>query len=147
MPQHKDDDMKKVILITMLIFVFFGFFQPYVIVSGSMEPEIPTGSIVFVNNSFAPGDIVTYTHAGQTVTHRILKKTGDEYILKGDANRTADLGIVKETDIQGKVILVIPFLGTILIYARNYFIFAVPIILISNIFKIRKKRKKETKNI
>ncbi len=113
-----------------------------------MEPKIPTGSIVLVNrysNSFAPGDIVTYTHAGQTVTHRIVKKNNDEYILKGDANRTADLGIVKETDIKGKVILAIPFLGTILIYAKNYFVFVVPIILVPNIFKISKKRKKGEK--
>ena len=49
----------------------------YVILSGSMEPVIPTGSVAVVDSSkrdVRPGNIATFERHGDLVTHRILSK-------------------------------------------------------------------------
>ena len=54
----------------------------YVILSGSMEPMIPTGSVVVVDTAdrdVFPGDVATFSRHGDLVTHRILSKTEDGY--------------------------------------------------------------------
>lgn len=52
--------------------------NPYVVLSGSMEPQIHTGAIAFVNTkdtAVKVGDVVTYRLANdELVTHRIIKK-------------------------------------------------------------------------
>ena len=61
----------------------------YVILSGSMEPVIPTGSVAVVDSSkrdVRPGNIATFERHGDLVTHRILSKTEEGYQTKGDAN-------------------------------------------------------------
>jgi signal peptidase I len=73
--------------------------QPLVVRSGSMEPTIPTGSMVLTRRVEASrvqvGDIVTMERPDRTrVTHRVvdLKRQGDtvELTLKGDANKDPD---------------------------------------------------------
>ena len=75
------------------------------VVSGSMEPAINLGSVVFTKaeTDYQRGDIVSFSNkAGQTVTHRIMEiKTspaGQSFILKGDANNTADGEEVKKRE-------------------------------------------------
>ena len=51
------------------------YFCAYVVLSGSMEPEIPTGSVVVVDGrkkEWNPGDVITYRRGNMVVTHRIL---------------------------------------------------------------------------
>ena len=51
--------------------------RPYVVYSGSMEPEIPTGAVVFTKEGeFSPkkGDIITFHNGDTVVTHRVVKK-------------------------------------------------------------------------
>lgn len=86
----------------------------YVILSGSMEPMIPTGSVVVVNTAdrdVLPGDVATFSRHGDLVTHRILSKTEDGYQTKGDANTDPDTGIISAEDIRGKVLFHIPMIG------------------------------------
>jgi signal peptidase len=73
--------------------------QPLVVRSGSMEPAIPTGSMVLVQQVAAGdievGDIVAVERPDRTrVTHRVLaiQPKGDavELTLKGDANEDPD---------------------------------------------------------
>ncbi|MGH9040360.1 MAG: signal peptidase I [Acidimicrobiia bacterium] len=73
--------------------------RPLVVRSGSMEPAIPTGSMVLVQRVDAGdigiGDIVTVERPDHTrVTHRVvvLEPHGDtfEVTLKGDANEDPD---------------------------------------------------------
>lgn len=94
--------------------------QPYAIISGSMEPEIPTGSIVYVGevqpDELLPGEIITfYTDAGSegAVTHRIVENhTGErELVTKGDANAGQDPVAVSYERVIGRVKLHIPCLG------------------------------------
>lgn len=91
--------------------------NPYVVMSGSMEPLISTGSMVYVTDfEDAPqvGDIVAfYTEDETAVIHRIVDidpETG-AYITKGDANNTIDAGEITDLNIIGKYKRHIPKLG------------------------------------
>ena len=78
--------------------------DPYVVVSGSMEPALPVGSVCIVDcqqRSPDKGDIISYKAGEGIVTHRVIEVTEDGYVTKGDANDTKDPGIVKEKQIFG----------------------------------------------
>lgn len=73
--------------------------RPLVVRSGSMEPTIPTGSMVLVQRvaaaEIAVGDVVAVERPDHTrVTHRVvdLERHGEtaELTLKGDANEDVD---------------------------------------------------------
>lgn len=99
-----------------------------VVKSGSMEPVIPTGSIVLImpTESYEVGDVVTY-HTGTAgsipVTHRIMKKTEGEqqtyYATKGDANEDMDPSPVSHPRIMGKVSYHLPYVGYAIEFART----------------------------
>ncbi len=97
----------------------FGF-TPYAIKTQSMEPEIPVNSLAYVSSiefdELKTGDIITYVaEDGVTVTHRIVSIDNSERMLrlKGDNNEFPDALSVKESQVLGKVIFTIPFLGHI----------------------------------
>ena len=78
-----------VMALVLLIPGLFGI-RPYVVYSGSMEPEIPTGAVVFTKEGeFFPkkGDIITFHNGDTVVTHRVVKKEKDIFITKGDASK------------------------------------------------------------
>ena len=85
-------------------------YTPYVVESGSMEPAIPTGSLVFINknekDSVGLDDVVAYEFIGQRstfmVTHRIVGTDGADWITKGDANENVDANPVSPEQIVGK---------------------------------------------
>lgn len=108
--------------------------QPYVVLSGSMEPEIPTGGVVFTNTNFRnpdKGDVITYkVNDGSLVTHRVIE-VGEEIVTQGDANVMADPPITKD-QVVGTVVFWLPYLGYALDFANHqgfYFILAALIIL------------------
>ena len=91
--------------------------KPYVVLSGSMEPTIMTGSIAYVDPKV--GDIITFTFDdGSTTTHRVYSRDGDSISTKGDANETIDAPIdVKQ--VVGTVRFSIPKLGYALDFATT----------------------------
>ncbi len=102
---------------------FIAGIRSMVVLSGSMEPNIQTGAVVYIqpSASYGVGDIVTYnTTQGMTVTHRIvaerLGSEGMEYTTKGDANKTVDSQVVNQSQITGKALFSVPYLG----YAINF---------------------------
>lgn len=97
---------------------FLSGIRSFVVVSGSMQPSIKVGSIVFVKKApqYELGDIVAFTNnANQTVTHRIIavneKSDGIFYQLKGDANNTPDREEVLAKSIIGRELLTVPLVG------------------------------------
>jgi len=94
------------------------------VLTGSMTPTISTGSLI-VDVPVDPGtlrvgDIATYQVApGQRefITHRIVKidtsTTPTTFIFKGDANRGADIKPVPASAIRGRVLLHVPYLGSL----------------------------------
>ena len=96
--------------------------NPYVIISGSMEPELPVGSVCLVDcqpKEPEAGDIISYKAQDTIITHRVIEKRDDGYITKGDSNSVADPGIVKSKQIFGTVICSIPKVGYALMFMRT----------------------------
>ena len=89
----------------------YTFFE---VATGSMYPTIEVGDIVIVNitKDVKENDIIVYKDEENFITHRIVKKTSEEIITKGDANNTEDAPI-NENAILGKVVNKIPHFGTI----------------------------------
>jgi len=91
-----------------------GFFM---IISGSMEPSIPVGSLVFVTKAHAEqikeNDVLTFFALNEQdiVTHRVRKVLIEDgiywYITRGDANNTDDEPLSYERVI-GRVTFTIP---------------------------------------
>ena len=97
--------------IGLLIFFLFGY-RILFIMSGSMEPvlhekSIAIARVVIDKDSVGVGEIVTYkspemTH---TVTHRIVERTEDGFILQGDNNEAPDSLVVKPEWIRYRVVV------------------------------------------
>lgn len=87
--------------------------RSYMVESGSMTPTLPVGSIILDQKSdtYHRGDIITFTRGGQTVTHRIKTAKNGQFQVQGDANNTPDESLVAPSDIQGKELFMIPYIG------------------------------------
>ena len=100
-------------------------FNTYIIVSPSMVPTINVEDAIVIKRenveNLKVGDIITFNssdprYSGITITHRIVDIIKSDngslsFKTKGDANNSADMSYVKESDIYGKVILTVPKLG------------------------------------
>ena len=99
----------------------FGY-QIYTVVSGSMEPAIPMGSLVYIREGkpeeAAEGDVIAFYGSEQSasiITHRVVENrvVMGELITKGDANQTTDMKPVPYARYIGKVERSIPEAGKI----------------------------------
>jgi len=98
-------------------------YQTYAIVSGSMTPELPVGSIVYAKQTapetIGTGDIIVFYggHDGDAVvTHRVVENCRDEkeFVTKGDANADNDVTPVSYVKLIGKVVFDLPGIGKFL---------------------------------
>lgn len=95
-----------------------GNIEPRIVLSGSMEPKIHTGSICFINkkvpyDKIKTGDIIAFKAGKNTmVTHRVISVTNAGFETKGDANKVSDGISTNKTNYRGKTILSIPY-GTL----------------------------------
>jgi len=120
---------------------FIAGIQSMVVLSGSMEPTIHTGSVVFVqpSQSYGKGDIVTFkTDSGIRVTHRIvdekLSNDGLQYTTKGDANSVSDSQNISQSQIVGKSLFSIPYLGYVVNFLKTPKGFLISVIVPTLIF-------------
>lgn len=103
----------------------FGW-SPIAITSGSMQPHIDAGDLVFIEPSngqnLQPGAVIVFqdTTAGR-VTHRIVDTTptGD-YVTRGDANGRIDSTPVTPDQIIGVGRMVLPSIGHPIVWAANH---------------------------
>ena len=122
-----------VILIMLLVLLaafsgvrFFGL-TPYMVTSGSMEPEYPVGALIYVKEvspeDIDPGDVITfYLDGGQIVaTHQVYEVDREQELLytQGINNRDSEGNILHDADpveyasVIGSPAAVIPYLGYI----------------------------------
>ncbi len=101
-------------------------YQEMAVLSGSMEPNIHVGAIVYVKEApfedIAEDDVVTYRLSGGTyVTHRVVEvyEAEQTVITQGDANDSVDNSPVAAEQIVGKAHFDIPLIGYISIYAKT----------------------------
>ena len=102
-------------------------FKTYAVLSGSMEPVLPVGSMAYVKPSqpeeITPGDIITYAMAGNDamrVTHRVVEVDSVEktFITKGDTNEVED-GPVAFDRLIGRMGFNIPYLGYLTVFLKT----------------------------
>ena len=92
-------------------------FQEYNVISGSMEPSISVGSIVYVSQTsfdeLKDGDVIAFEVGASVVTHRIVLKdeTSQQITTKGDANENPDFMPVPYGNVKGKVVAHVPIIG------------------------------------
>jgi len=126
-------------LLTSQTSVFAGM-KSYVVVSGSMEPSIPVGSIIYTKSEdfYSPNDVIAFQKEGATITHRIvgMEAVGNElyYTTKGDANNAEDEDLVVRQDVVGKTLFFVPYLGKIIMSLKTPFGFVAGIVLPSLAF-------------
>lgn len=89
--------------------LFFPFgYRPVVILSGSMEDELKTGSTVIVKKTkdVKENDIIFFTtNDGTPVIHRyVATDENGQLITKGDSNPTKDLEPISQEQVLGKVV-------------------------------------------
>ncbi|MFR3792774.1 MAG: signal peptidase I [Blautia massiliensis (ex Durand et al. 2017)] len=101
------------------------------VLSGSMEPNYPTGSLIFVREvdplTLGEGDVITFMLDEDTVaTHRIVGVVPDEddpsvirFQTKGDANDAPDGGLVHYKNVIGSPVFCVPKLGYLMNYIQH----------------------------
>lgn len=84
--------------------------KPAIVLSGSMEPAIQTGDLIFLHKTdparLQAGDVICYLDSGQAITHRIVGvQEGEDglirYVTQGDGNNTPDRQAVSADQVQG----------------------------------------------
>lgn len=92
------------------------------VLSGSMEPTYPVGSMLFVRSvdpaDVRAGDVITYQNSPDSpsfTTHRVVQvertTDGTSFVTKGDANRSEDRDPVPAGAVRGRVWFHIPWAG------------------------------------
>ncbi|MBR2968447.1 MAG: signal peptidase I [Clostridia bacterium] len=111
--------------------LFFGV-GTAIVASGSMEPEIMTGEMVFVvaGREYEVGEIVSYTGKNTPITHRIIRINRDEngkilsYVTAGDNNLNQDGTLSEDGDIApdriiGRVVWHNKALGDMVVFMQS----------------------------
>lgn len=121
--------IETVVLIAIVILNVFPWFinmEHYVVLSGSMEPEIHVGAMVYVDKNVTVenikiGDIIAFKTNTVLVTHRVEKKDDKNkvFITKGDANENVDFAPVPYNMYVGKTVFSIPYFGYIINYIHS----------------------------
>lgn len=100
-------------------------YEIYEVISGSMEPEIPVGSIVYVKaaqpETIEENAVIAYWSADSVVTHRVVNNrfVEGEFVTKGDANEEEDPMPVPYNNLVGEVVYHIPYLGTAMTWVAS----------------------------
>ena len=123
--QVKENNPKKIIPSTCLIIILLLFgigifpLRPVAVATGSMEKTLMVGDIAILSKCNAKdvevGDIIQYQKNNITVIHRVIAKYYDKekcfFITKGDNNKAADFEPVSESQLLGKEVFSIKYLG------------------------------------
>lgn len=134
-------------------------YRPSIVLSGSMEPSIHTGSLIYykkiktdkVYETISEGAIITYKRSdGFAVTHQVIRidKENDVIITKGIVGNASEDKPIKANQVKGVYAFSIPVLGFIISYLKNPFlllgivIIVALIILIPSLVKLIKDSKK-----
>ena len=105
--------------------------QVYTVLSGSMEPVYHTGSVIYVVDAdpsqLKEGDDITFRLSeSTTATHRIIEVLTDEsdpdflqFRTQGVANEVEDATPVDKSQVIGKPVFTIPYLGYVAAYIQQ----------------------------
>jgi len=108
-----------IVLVVLIAGVRLVGLRPFVVVSGSMEPEYKVGSLLYVGKAspdeIEVGDVITFIMNKNldVATHRVvdIDENAEYFYTKGDANDEADTEPVYYKNIIGVPVFSIPLLG------------------------------------
>lgn len=135
-------NLLSITLIIILLFMIYAVFStkilhkeaaifPYqikAVLSGSMEPEMKTGSVILIKTNVNPhqlteNDVISFiTKDENIVTHRIIEANHnkEKFTTMGDANDVADMEAVLQENIIGQYTgISIPYLGYPLMFLNT----------------------------
>lgn len=108
--------------------------MPVRILSGSMEPAYPVGSITYYHQNanfedFAVGDAVTFLFGdgGSLATHRIIAidESSRSFTTKGDSNNSQDASQLPFERVKGKTAsFAIPYAGFLVAFFQKWYVIA-----------------------
>lgn len=138
-------------------FSIFGI-KSFTIMTGSMEPTIETGSVLFTLSSptYKNGDIIAFKSGDVTITHRIVgtqDSAGNlisnlaaplsgyvgineiaNFQTKGDANSSVDSNLVKRDEVVGKALFHLPYIGKLSMSLKTPIGFLIMVVLPTVLF-------------
>lgn len=97
-------------------------YELYTVVSGSMEPAILTGSLVYVERTdpaqIEEGEVIAFygvQDGSSVITHRVVTNSTvmGEFITKGDANEEKDMSPIPYSHFIGRVSRSVPRAGAL----------------------------------
>lgn len=127
--------------------------KTYIIVSGSMEPNLEIGDIVIVKETkkeeLKVGDIISFRQGQSVITHRINEISEEKYITKGDNNNTTDDEPIEYEQIEGKVEKIVPVIGklALMLHQKIAIIIFIVLVYIYVLYTSTIKRKKANRRI
>ncbi len=136
------------IIIYLMIFIpcIWGY-KPLVVVSGSMEPVLKVGGLLYYTeqdiNKFNKDEILVFKSGNHIISHRIVDKTDDGFITKGDNNKSIDTVIVDKGQVLGRgTNFSIPYLGYYadFIYTHKYLLIIFVILIVIDLLIDNKRR-------
>lgn len=146
-----------IFLLIMLFLVYLAGVRPLVVMSGSMEPNLPTGSLCFLDSKaemedIETNDVITYSLLDSYITHRAVNISEAGIETKGDANNVKDIGIVTDDNFEGKILGHVPYLGYVLFFIKKHLEVAIVLIVLTlipygEIFKGRRSGSNEKETI
>lgn len=130
---------------------FFGI-QSFVVLSGSMQPTLPVGSVIYTQHRtlYQKGDIIAFKRGDVNVTHRIIKINEDgTFVTQGDANNAADNKTVASSDILGRETFFLPYVGRAIVFLKTpigFFgsvVFPITVFIILELWNLKREIEKE----
>ena len=127
---------------------FFGY-KSFIVVTGSMEPTLNVGDIVFVKETtdIKEQDIISFKEQNAIITHRVvgIKRENDKdyYITKGDANSGNDTELVSIEDVEGKYSFKILWVGNVILFLQKPVVLIILFLILLVVFVIGPKKSKE----
>ncbi|MGH7722209.1 MAG: signal peptidase I [Candidatus Dormibacteria bacterium] len=124
------------------------------VITGSMVPAIPVGSLVVTQQvaagSLQVGNVLVFTRAtnpSEVIVHRIVQVStaSDGSILvqtKGDANRAPDPGLIKQSahGVADRALYVVPGLGTVASDGRSVLLIILSALLMTYLLRWARRR-------
>lgn len=122
-------------------------FHAAVIISGSMEPTIRTGSMVIITreDEYYIGDIIAFDDplVGKN-THRVIDIRVTDgvtyYVTRGDAVDHPDIFMNTEERVEGKVRVILPWLGYVAYAGFAALLVPLALLLLYAFGKMRSRR-------
>lgn len=133
------------ILILSHIILLISGIKLYSVKTGSMEPEIHQGSLVYVKTYKTKDDIydnidvgtdITYSTNNKIfVTHRVISLSEENGTLQTQGIiDNAAIEDISYTQVVGKVVFVIPLLGYVILLLQSWYIWTILILTVVIVF-------------